>query len=176
MSRVAGKSPANGAAQTAAEAEKAARKIQARASGAKGGDTITWKGEQFRLEAGELPGMAQMILTHFAAADPSVRDPDAEDGMWELLEMLLAQPSGAAPGDPEFDVEKYDLGEFKRFRRHAAKTRASLEEIVEAMQAAVEVFAARPTGRRPGSSAGPAATTANSTGTSSAEPEPASSG
>jgi hypothetical protein len=176
MTRVAGKSPANGAAQTAEQAEKAARRAQARTSGAKSGDTITWKGETFRLEPGEMPGMAQMILTHFAAADPGTRDPEAEDGMWQLLEMLLAQPSGAPPGDPEFDVEKWDPGEFRRFRLHAGRTRASLEEIIEAMQAAVEVFAARPTGRRPGSSAGRPATTENSTETSSAEPAGDSSG
>ena len=171
MARVAGRSPANGTAA----AEKAARRVQARASGAAAGDAVTWKGETFRLEPGEIPGAAQMIMTHFAAADPTVRDPDAEDGMWQLIEMLLAQPSGPAPGEPGFDVEKYDPGEFKRFMRHAGKTRASLEEIVEAMQAMVETITARPTARPPGSSAGPPATTASSTGTSSAAPGPDSS-
>ena len=175
MARVAGKSPANGAAATRAEAEKAARRVQARASGANAAESVEWKGETFRLAAGDLPGAAQLIMTHMAAQDPTVRDPDAEDGMYQILEMGLAGPSGPAPGTPGFDVETYDPGDFKRFMRHAAKTRASLEEIVEALQAVVEAFAARPTGRQPASSAGPAAITASSTGTSSAEPGEASS-
>jgi len=144
--------------------------VQARASGAATGDAVTWKGETFRLEPGEIPGAALMIMTHMGAMDPSVRDPDAEDGMYQILEMCLAQPSGAPPGSPEFDVEKWDPGEFKRFMRHAGKTRASLEEIVEAMQAMVETITARPTARPPGSSAGPPAITASSTGISSAAP------
>jgi hypothetical protein len=173
MARVAGKSPANG---TAAEAEKAARKVQARASGAKTGDAIAWKGETFRLEPGEMPGAAQMIMTHFAAADPGIRDPEAEDGMWQLIEMLLAQPSGVPPGEPGFDADAWDPGEFRRFMRHAGKTRATLEEIIEAMQLMVEAVTARPTARPPGSSAGPPAITASSTATSSAAPAAGSSG
>ncbi len=167
MTRVEGGSP-----------ERAARRAQAKAEGAKTGDTITWMGETFALEPGPMPGMASMILTHFAAADPSVRDPQAEDGMWEILEMLLAQPTGIPPGEKGFDPEKWRPGEFVRFRRHARRpdVRASLEQIVEAMQQAVEIVAARPTGRPPASSNGRPPTTANSTGDSSAPAGPASSG
>jgi hypothetical protein len=176
VSRTAGKSPANGAAATAEQAEKAARRIQAKAEGARTGDVITWKGEKFRLAGGELPGAAQLIMAHMANQDVTVRDPDAEDGMWQILEMCLAPPSGPQPGQPDFDVEAYDPGDFKRFMRHAAKTRATIEEIVEALQAAVEVVAARPTMPRGGSSDGPAPTTANSTANSSAAPATASNG
>jgi len=169
VSRVTGKSPANGAAASAA-AEKAARRAQAKSSGAKSGDSFTWKGETFRLEPGEIPGAAMMIMTHMGAMDPSVRDPDAEDGMYQILEMLLAQPSGTPPGSDGFDPDAWDPGDFKRFLRHAGRTRAPLEEIVEALQAAVEIIAARPTARRPGSSPGRPAITASSTGNSSAVP------
>jgi hypothetical protein len=175
MSRVAGKSPANGAADSAARAQKAAR--------AAAGDVVEFRGEKFRLEPGELPGAAQMILTHFAAMDPGVRDPDAEDGMYQVLEMLLARPSGVQPGEEGFDPAAwaagdapYDPGEFRRFMRHAGKTRAPLEEIVAVMQRAVEIVAARPTGRPPGSSDGRPAITASSTVTSSAGPAEDSSG
>jgi hypothetical protein len=167
MTRVAGKSPANGAADSAEAAEKAARKVQAKTSGAKSGDTITWKGETFRVRETEMPGVAQLIIGQMAAGEI---DEDAVDGMRKILKMGLRGPSGPQPRDPGFDAGNWDRGDYRKFMDHAAVTEASLEEIVEAMQAIVEAIAARPTGRRPGSSAGRPATTANSTETSSAAP------
>lgn len=173
MTRVAGQSPGNGAAKTRAAAEKAARRAQARSEGAAGGDTVTFRGEEFRLEPGPLPGAVQLILSHMSAQDPRVRDPDAEDGIWQILEMCLAQPSGVPPGQDGFDPEAWDPGEFKRFLRYYGRTRAPIEELVgenSPLQQIIEILAARPTGPPSGSSPGRPAITEKPTGTSSAIP------
>ena len=167
MARVAGKSPANAA-------EAAARRAQARAEGAKSGDHVTFRGERFRLEPGPMPGAAVLIMSHFGAMDPGVRDPQAEDGIWQILEMLLAQPSGIPPGEEGYAPDGWDPGEFRRFMRFYAKTRAGIEEIAGEggiLQQAVEIVSARPTGRPPVSSNGRPATTASSTDSSSGSVE-----
>lgn len=161
MTRVAGKSPANGAK----EKEKAARQIQAAAEGANAGDTITWKGETFRLEEGDLPGAARVLMAQMAAAYMTSVDPQSEDAARQIMEMCLKQPSGIPPGGDGFDPAKYDPGDYPKFMRHFAKTRATVAEMMDAVQAAVEALAVRPTMPPPSSSNGRPAITASSTGT-----------
>ena len=165
MTRVDGKSPARGKATL----EKKARETQARAEGAKTGDTITWKGETFRLAPGEMPGAAQLLLAHMANQDMTTADPGAEDGIWMILEMCLARPSGPPPENPA-ELDGYDPGDFKKFMRHAAKTLASLDEIVDALKDVVEIMSARRFTPPPSSSNGRPQTTANLTAISSAAP------
>lgn len=143
---------------------------------------ITLAGESFRVaeKVGLMP-----LLKFSHAADLSTNDARAYSAMYEILRDVILEaeePCGQCPGcklldkPTARDCTVADEGDWDKFQDHAVACKADADELMDVVEQAIKLIAARPTESPSSSSTGRRTTSRKSTVSKSAARARASNG
>lgn len=132
--------------------------------------TVPFMGKRFRI-ADKIGLMPLLKFAHAASSGIDTSDMRALDALYEMLRDCIHPGNDLEPGQ-----DGYDPGDWDAFTEHAVKQKADADDLFPVVTAVIELLTARPTQPPPASSPGQSATSASSTGTSSAAPVPALNG
>jgi hypothetical protein len=133
--------------------------------------SVELKGKRFRIaeKIGAMP-----LLKFSTYADMDIQDPRALAAMYTLLRDCIHPGTpgcgecAACTAGNERSCAEYDYGDWAAFEEHAMTTKADADELMDVVTKVMELISGRPTEPAATSSSGPPATSARSTGSSSA--------
>ena len=146
---------------------------------------ITLAGESFRV-AEKVGLMPLLKFSHAAASNLTTADEGAYAAMYEILRDVILEaepPCGTCDGCraagrtvTSRDCTEADQGDWGRFQDHAVACKADADELMDVVEQAIKLIAARPTESPSSSSTGRQGTSRRSTGSKSAARARASNG
>lgn len=141
---------------------------------------VELKGAWFRI-ADKVGLMPLIRFAHAAGEDLSTADMEGLAALYDMLRDSIHEGTpctcgaGDEPGGEHLDGCTFDAGDWKKFERHATRTKAEADDLLPVIQQVIEKVSARPTQPPGGSSSGRPPTSGSLTASSFSAPAAASS-